>query len=75
MITDPCNDPMTYAPVLQRMVEILGSSNERGTTFGAALEQASKEKGIPVPKHMYGPLLVSAFKVIATGKIPGCPDA
>ena len=71
---DPCNDPATYAPVLERMVEILGA-NDTGVSFGQAMDRASKEKGIPVPKHMVEPLLVAAFKVIGSGRIQGSPDA
>jgi hypothetical protein len=66
-------DAKKYAPVLDRMIEILGSSND--ITFGIALNRAASELGIEVPEHMHGPLLTSAFKVIAGGRIPGAPDA
>ncbi len=62
-----------YAPVLDRMVTILGS--ESGVTFGVAMARASSELGLKVPEHMVMPLMVSAFKVISTGRIPGAPDA
>jgi hypothetical protein len=74
-MTDPCNDPKTFAPVLQRMVEILGAESSERVTFGDAMTQASRELNIPVPDHMVAPLLTSAFKVIGSGRIPGAPDA
>lgn len=73
-MADPCNDPATYAPVLQRMIEILGA-NDTGVTFGEAMDRASKEKNISVPDHMIEPIMVAAFSVIASGRIPGAPDA
>jgi len=64
-----------YAPVLEKMVEILGAKNNEKLTFGIALERASIQLDIPVPDHMYGPLLASAFRIIGIGRIPGAPDA
>ena len=69
-----CNAPATYAPVLERMIEILGA-NDHGVTFGAAMDRASREKGLPVPPHMVEPIMVAAFSVIANGRIPGLPEA
>lgn len=64
---------LKYAPVLQRAVELLGSDEK--LKFGAAIEQASTELGIPVPEDMVGPLMIAAFQVIGPGRIPGAPDA
>jgi hypothetical protein len=66
---------MKYAPVLGRMVELLGAEGNDDLTFGEALERASKELRIVVPKRMEEPLLVSALKVIGGRRIPGLPDA
>lgn len=63
-----------YAPVLERMVALLGAKDS-GITFGQAMAQASSELGIQIPEHMVEPLLTAAFKVIAGGRIPGVPDA
>jgi|HubBroStandDraft_5_1064220.scaffolds.fasta_scaffold116736_2 hypothetical protein len=67
------NDVTPYAPVLERMVELLGSSDTM--TFDSAMSQASTELAVEIPEHMRGPLLISAFKVVAGGRIPGAPDA
>ena len=75
MALDPCNDPQKYAPVLARMVELLGAAGSQQLSFGQALVRASDELRLHVPPHMQGPLLTAAFKVLATGKIPGCPEA
>jgi hypothetical protein len=75
MKVDPCNDPQKYAPVLGRMVELLGAPGSQQLTFGQALLRASKELRITVPTYMNGALIMAAFKVIAGGKIPGLPEA
>ena len=75
MAHDPCNDPMTYAPILGRMVELLGAAGSQQLSFGQALVRASEELRLHVPPHMQGPILTAAFKVIASGKIPGLPEA
>jgi hypothetical protein len=75
MNIDPCNDPQKYAPVLQRMVELMGAPGSQQLTFGQAMSRASAELRLPVPSHMEEHLLVAAFKVISSGRIPGCPDA
>lgn len=62
------------APVLERMVELLGAS-ERRLTFGDALEQAKRETGITTSKESDDLLLRCAFKLIANGRIPGAADA
>jgi hypothetical protein len=62
-----------YAPILERMVTLLGADEK--LKFGEALKRASSELSIDVPEHMEGPLLISAFRVIGSGKIPGAPDA
>lgn len=75
MPTDPCNDPEKYAPVLGRMVELLGAEGSQQLTFGKALLRASTELRIAVPTYMNGPLIMAAFKVIVNGKFPGLPEA
>jgi hypothetical protein len=76
MPVDPCNDPQKYAPVLARMVELLGAAGSQQLSFGQALVRASDEElRLCVPPHMQGPLLTAAFKVLASGKIPGLPEA
>lgn len=75
MKVDPCNDPEKYAPILGRMVELLGAAGSQQLSFGQALVRASEELRLHVPPHMQGPLLTAAFKVIASGKIPGLPEA
>lgn len=65
-----------YAPVLQRMVEILGAlDGDEKMRFGVAFEQAKAELHIEVPPHMEVAILTAAFKVIGGGCIPGAPDA
>lgn len=71
---DPCSDPDKYAPVLQRMVELLGEKDSK-MTFGDAMKRAARELHLPVPPHMEEPLFISALQVIAGGRIPGAPDA
>lgn len=66
-------DPEKYAPVLERMVELLGSNENM--TFGDALDQAASELGITVPGEVLGVLLTSVFSVITCGRIHGAPDA
>ena len=61
-----------YAPVLARMIDILAEDN---ITFGAAMEQASRETGIEVPEHMQAPMLRVAFKMFSGGGFPGAPEA
>lgn len=61
-----------YAPVLERMIDILA---EDSMTFGAAMNQASRELGIKVPTHMEAPLLTLAFNVFAGRRIPGAAEA
>ena len=73
---DPRGEPYRCAPVLQRMVEIMGAKgNERGVSFGAALERAQRETGITVPPEMEQHLLTTTFQIISSGRIPGAPDA
>lgn len=67
---------LKYAPVLQRMVEILGNlQTDEKMKFGEAFEQAKAELQIEVPLHMEVVILTSAFDVIANGRIRGLPDA
>jgi hypothetical protein len=61
------------APVLERMVEILGS--EDSTPMSAALLRASAELAIEVPADMEGPIYVAAYRVITSGGIPGAAEA
>lgn len=67
------DESATCAPVLRRMIEILGS--EEKVTFVVAMKRAEKELDIVVPRHMETPLLLTAFEVIGSGKIPGLPEA
>lgn len=73
---DVPNDPRTYTPVLQAMVEILCAGS--GETFGRALLIACAQERVPVPPSdglvMRG-LLQASFQIIASGRIPGAPDA
>lgn len=71
---DPCSDPDRYAPVLERMVVLLGAKDSK-ITFGEAMKRAARELRISIPDHMEEPLLISALRVIAGGRIPGAPDA
>lgn len=65
-----------YSPVLERMVEILGTKgNERGVSFGQALERASSELNIRLPEDIRMPILRSAFIIIGGKRIPGNPEA
>lgn len=66
-----------FAPVLARMVELIADAQTRGErlSFGAALRRAAADMGIPVPADEEAHLLTAAFQVVATGRIPGCPDA
>lgn len=74
-MNDPCNDSEKYAPVLGRMVELLGAAGSQRLSFGQALRRASEELRLPVPPHMEAHLLTAAFKVISSGRIPGLPEA
>jgi hypothetical protein len=69
------DEAQTYAPVLQRVVEILGATGNENLTFGAALERASRELCVVVPRHVEMPLLCAALQVIAARRIPGAADA
>lgn len=75
LTSDPEADSVRYAPVLRRMVEILGAARNESVSFDEAMRRASAELNIPVPQHMVEPLLTSAFRVIASGRIPGAADA
>jgi|GEM_PF-2099889 hypothetical protein len=71
----PKSDAMKYAPVLRRMVELLGAEGNERLRFDEAMKRASTELKLEVPEHMVEPLLIVAFKVIGGGRIPGAPDA
>lgn len=62
-----------YAPVLAKMVELLGSTPS--LRFARALDIACAELAIDPPEDIRAELLVRAFQVIGSGRIPGCPDA
>jgi len=64
-----------FAPVLERMVEILGAKGNEHVIFADAMQRASCETKISVPLYMYEPLMRVAFQVIGSGRIPGAPDA
>lgn len=64
-----------YGPALHRMVELLGAEGSRHS-FGSAMEAALLELGLPPPPPAIEMgLLTSAFRIIAGGRVPGCPDA
>jgi hypothetical protein len=65
-------DARKYAPVLERMVDILSKDN---MTFEAALQRAARELELEIPEHVQAPLIVTAFKIFAGGRIPGLPEA
>lgn len=67
-------DARTCAPVLARMVQLLGAKGAT-LTMGQALDQARKELRIKVPEHMIPKLLTNVFHVISGGRLPGQPDA
>ena len=64
-----------YAPVLARMVELLGQDDLSQVKFGEALDQAAREYHLEVPADVQMALLRAAFKILATGRLEGCPDA
>lgn len=69
-------EALKYAPVLQRMVDILGALHtDEKMKFGDALKQATAELGVELPLHMEVAILTAALKVVAGGRIPGAPDA
>lgn len=55
-------DALKYVPVLARMMHIL--KQDRTVPFGVAMNRAMMQLGLNVPKHMVGPLLRSAFKLV-----------
>jgi hypothetical protein len=64
-----------YSPVLERMVEILGTQGNERVSFGQALERASSDLNIRLPEDIRMPILRSAFIVIGGKRVPGVPDA
>jgi len=66
-------DAHKYAPVLQLMIEIIGK--EQNTTFEDAMNRAARELKLEVPAHMQDNILRAAYRIIATGGIPGAPEA
>jgi hypothetical protein len=72
-VEEALRDARHCAPVLERVIDILTADNN--LTFGAALDRAQRELGILVPKHIEGPLLSIALKIIMNRKIPGAPEA
>lgn len=64
-----------YGVALERMVELLGEKDSR-LSFGGAMDQAVAELGLPPPSaEVQGALLRASLKIIAGGRVPGCPDA
>ncbi len=70
--TQLLEDARRFAPILERMVDILADDN---MTFGAALAQAARELGLEVPEHVEAALLTTAFKIFGGRGFPGAPDA
>lgn len=69
-------EALRFAPVLERMVELL--VNTPGpVTFGGALRDAAAELGIPVESGsaVESALLRAAFGIVSTRRLPGYPDA
>lgn len=65
---------LRFAPVLARMVEILG--NDPTVRFGDALDRAAWECGFSaIPPHVEFALLRAAMKIAVHERIEGCPDA
>ena len=65
-----------WSPVLEKMVELVNEVG--GVTFGEALARACKElsmKPPPSDSDAEGALLVSAFRIVGSKRIPGAPDA
>lgn len=62
-----------YAPVLAKMVELLGTHPK--LRFSRVLDVACAELQMDPPEQIRAELLVRAFTVVSTGRIPGCPDA
>lgn len=63
-----------FAPVLERMVEIIGS--EPHVKFGDALERAAWACGFSaIPADVEWALLRAAMKIAVHERIEGCPDA
>lgn len=63
-----------YGGVLERMVDLLGST--KGLSFGDAMAQACAEAGLShVPPEVEAALLTASFKIIGSGRLPGAPDA
>lgn len=63
------------APVLVRMLELCGAPGAENLGLGLALERAARELGIPVPPETRPALFSAAFRILGSGRIPGCPDA
>ncbi len=64
-----------YAPALDRMIELLGAEGSMHTV-GSSLAAALAELRLPPPPaELERALLMAAFRVISTGRVPGCPDA
>ena len=64
-----------YAPVLMRMIDVMSG---RGGTFGEALTVAAADCGHDVatmPPEVVESILVLAFRIVGSGRIPGAADA
>lgn len=76
---DDVDQMLPYGRILHLVVTAMGSREaaERGLTFGKAIEYACGYLKIPtnVPKDVEEAILTTSFRIIASGRIDGQPDA
>jgi len=77
---DPERRMAPYALLLQTAVEIVGAPGpqEGRMTFGTALDEACSRLGLDrgsLPRDMEGLILVSIFRMVTSGGLPGAPEA
>lgn len=66
---------LRWAEALERMIVLLGEQ-PKGLSFQAAFEQALREKKLTKPPaELEQGMLLAAFEIVSTGRIPGAPDA
>jgi hypothetical protein len=66
-------DARHCAPVLERVIDIL--TEDENVPFGEAIKRAQLELGLAVPDYMEETILILAFKIVVSRKIPGLPEA
>lgn len=72
----PDSEAYRCAPILERMIELLTAEGAKRVTFGEAFTQAKRDTGVAdVSEKMESHLMRLAFQIVASGKIPGAPDA